>query len=374
MNKLIKNTQYDLVKNDNGYYRHLQLQQDNNEKKKMNQFEGFSDIDMLFWYIHQQKHLDKSKENSKRTKTEYTRELKQFISHLLKYGQEMQLDIEVDMSESILKHIESRHLRKYQEWLATSSPYIKAGRSYSPATLSRKTTILKSFFTFLYESKYTLHNAAAGLKIASVRKDDRPNKDLGPVEVQRILDGLLEVDLRYYTMVLTLVTTGLRNEELCNLTMGNIKQDTIIGGYYFEVVGKGNKKRDVPIKRSVLDKIINYRAAYYLSSLHESKEEDPVFVTRNGKKYTPSYLAQALKKVIHEKLSHLHIQNNVTIHSFRHAYAIISHLNKVDVYDIMRSLGHEKIDTTMIYLQKVIDRSNNAIYSWNDNVLGSHLQ
>ena len=108
-------------------------------------------------------------------------------------------------------------------------------------------------------------------------------------------------------MVLTLVTTGLRNEELCNLTMGSIKQDTIMGGYYFEVVGKGNKRRDVPIKRIVLDKILEYREKYYLSSLNNSDLKSPLFVTRNGKKYTPSYLAQALKKVIHEKLAHLHI-------------------------------------------------------------------
>lgn len=366
--------QFAIVENEEQYYNELQNKQDYNERSKINRFSGFSDIDLIFWYINQHKHLDRNKENSNRTKIEYMRELKQFILNILKYNEEMQLDLDGDISGSLLKQIEGRHLRKYQEWLATSSPYILKGKVYSPASLSRKTTILKSFFTFLYESNYTVHNAASGLKIASVRKDDRPNKDLGPFEVQRILDGLLEVDFRYYTMVLTLVTTGLRNEELCNLTMGSIKQDTIMGGYYFEVVGKGNKRRDVPIKRIVLDKILEYREKYYLSSLNNSDLKSPLFVTRNGKKYTPSYLAQALKKVIHEKLAHLHIQSNVTTHSFRHAYAIISHLNKVDIYDIMRSLGHEKIDTTMIYLQKIIERSNNAVNSWNDDVLGSHLK
>jgi len=366
--------QFELIENNEQYYLELQNKQDSNERSKTNRFSGFSDIDLIFWYIHQQKHLDQNKENSNRTKIEYMRELKQFILNILQYNEEIQLDLHGDVSDSLLKQIEGRHLRKYQEWLATSSPYILKGNSYSPATLSRKTTILKSFFTFLYESEYTMHNAASGLKIASVRKDDRPNKDLGPFEVQRILDGLLEVDFRYYTIVLTLVTTGLRNEELCNLTMGSIKQDTIIGGYYFEVIGKGNKRRDVPIKRIVLDKILKYRQTYYLSSLNNSADDAPLFVTRNGKKYSPSYLAQALKKVIHEKLADLQIQSNVTTHSFRHAYAIISHLNKVDVYDIMRSLGHEKIDTTMIYLQKIIERSNNAASRWNDDVLGSHLK
>ncbi|MES1038861.1 tyrosine-type recombinase/integrase [Peribacillus simplex] len=36
-------------------------------------------------------------------------------------------------------------------------------------------------------------------------------------------------------------------------------------------------------------------------------------------------------------------------HTFRDAFAIISHLNGVDVYQIMKSLGHEQLSTSEIY-------------------------
>lgn len=53
------------------------------------------------------------------------------------------------------------------------------------------------------------------------------------------------------------------------------------------------------------------------------------------------------------------------------AFAIISRLNGVDVYDIMRSLGHEKIETTMIYLEKIFEKEKHAIHSWKSKCLGS---
>ena len=37
----------------------------------------------------------------------------------------------------------------------------------------------------------------------------------------------------------------------------------------------------------------------------------------------------------------------------------------------MRSLGHEKIETTMIYLEKVFEKEQHAIHDWNPDVFGN---
>lgn len=356
-------------------YNALQNIVDENEKYGKSTFENFTDVDMIFWFIYQRKNISASKETNERTKYEYERELQQFISNLLNYAPTIGLDLSAEITDSLLKLIESRHLRRYQEWLTTESPFVVEKGAYSPATLARKTTIIKSFFTFLHTSGYSKYDAAKGLRSATVHADDRPNRDLGPNEVTEILDVLEQEDLRFYTIVLTLVTTGLRNEELCTLTLGSIKRDFINGEYYFEVVGKGNKRRDVPIKPNLLEKLHYYRDCYALSPIHDKNKEQPLFCTRSGKAYKPAYLAQSISKLF-KKLEFPTIDQStlhITAHTFRHAYAIISHINKVDIYDIMRSLGHEKIDTTMIYLAKITSRSNNAIHSWSSTTLGKHF-
>jgi hypothetical protein len=39
----------------------------------------------------------------------------------------------------------------------------------------------------------------------------------------------------------------------------------------------------------------------------------------------------------------------------------------------MRSLGHGKIDTTMVYLQKVMNREQYAIHGWKEGSLDKHI-
>ncbi|WP_342568237.1 tyrosine-type recombinase/integrase [Psychrobacillus sp. FSL K6-4046] len=63
----------------------------------------------------------------------------------------------------------------------------------------------------------------------------------------------------------------------------------------------------------------------------------------------------------------------MTPHVFRHAYAIISRENNADIYSIKRSLGHERIETTEIYLEKVYSRKHSAVLSWDSKMLCNHI-
>ncbi|MGE7907593.1 tyrosine-type recombinase/integrase [Peribacillus sp. NPDC094092] len=50
--------------------------------------------------------------------------------------------------------------------------------------------------------------------------------------------------------------------------------------------------------------------------------------------------------------------SSIVPYTFRHAFAINSHLNGVDVYQIMKSLGHEQLSTTEIYLEKDLKKNS----------------
>lgn len=354
----------------------LQQKIDLAEKMRQKPFHDFSDIEMVQWFLHRKKHLNEEYDRSERTIKEYSRELSLFIEQLLQYAEEIGLDIDYIIEGSLFKSLQSRHIRRYQEWLAKRSPYVLEKRSYSAATLARKTTILKSFLKFLYDVKYVNEPLHEGLRIATVRKDDRPNRDLGPKEVMKLLQYFKEKNHPIvFGIIHVLTTTGLRNEEFCKLKVKDLIYDSILDQYYLDVQGKGNKRRQVPVREKPFNSIIQFRKARELPDIHESDPDSPLFTTNTGKAYTPSYLSQYLTKAIENtNLPFLETRSTkITPHVFRHSFAIISYLSGADIYDIMRSLGHEKIETTMIYLEKIFERERHVIHEWDSEVFGEFI-
>jgi len=354
----------------------LQNRLDNAEKQGAIAFHDFSDLDMMKWFLYERRHLNQDNDRTEGTITEYKRELTIFVELLLGHSSEIGIDIDNIIEGSLFKSLQSRHLRRYQEWLATDSPHVRRKGPYSPATLERKTTIIKAFFTFLHKGKYIEEPIYEGLRVATVRKDDRPNRDLGPQDVVALLNAFR--DMKHpimFTIIHVLTTTGIRNEEFCTLRVQDFKVDGIQGGYYLDVLGKGNKRRHVPLKEKVVQSIREFRAARGLLPIKEASLGEPLFTTNTGRAFSPSYLSQYVNTQI-SRLDQVSLADplvKLTPHVFRHAFAIISKINGVDIYDIMRSLGHEKIETTMIYLEKVFEKERHAIHSWKSEGFGEYI-
>ena len=145
----------------------------------------------------------------------------------------------------------------------------------------------------MYEVEYINEPIHKGFFTATVRKDDRPNRDLGPQEVIQLLDHFRKINHPVaFAMVHILTTTGLRNEELCKLKVGDLQYDSISGGYYLDVIGKGNKRRQIPLREKSVNSIRIFRNARGLEDLTVADKESPLITTNTGKAYTPSYLSQ----------------------------------------------------------------------------------
>lgn len=352
----------------------LLQRKDQSEKEGKSSFETFSDEDMLYYFLFREKNLDISKNKSLRTLNEYQRELKQMVTHMVQYAAEINLDFNEIIEGSLFKSLQTRHLRRFQKWTAEMSPYVLRKGAYSPATLARKTTIWKSFFLFLYQSKYIKEPVHEGLLSATVRKDDRPNRDLGPKEVIQLLDYYKKHEHPIMFGILhVLVSTGIRNEEFCRLTVSDMKYDSILGGHYLSVIGKGNKRRSIPLKEKVVKSINVYRESRVVPMIEEADGTEPLFPTGTGRAFSPSYLAQYLKEQIQKTDLSFVKERPITAHVFRHSFAIISHQAGADLYKIMRSLGHSKVETTMIYLHNIYEREQHAIHEWKDDALGDYI-
>lgn len=342
----------------------LERKHDEAERNGLPAFSHFDDIEVIQWFLYTPRHLQKEHDRSLRTIREYEMELAQCITYMMTYHHEIGLDLNLQ-GQSLWKSLDKRHLRRYQQWLATKSPYVLERGSYSNATLERKTNILSSFFKFLYDIQYIEQPIYKGFRIATVRKDDRPNRDLGPNDIQLLLRTFRQLEHPLMeAIILILTTTGMRNAEFCALRTTDVHDDRVTGGYYLAITGKGNKRRDVPLRKETFRAIQTFRSLR--GRPFPTTEDEPLFPTQRGSHYSPSYFSQYMKKELKKIPEQIQsaIDVRLTPHTFRHAFAIISHRSGADIYDIMRSLGHEKIDTTMIYLEKVFAKERHAVHSW----------
>lgn len=336
------------------------------EAKNNQRFEHFTDRDMVMWYLYHSKQLFSNRGRSTRSTLKYKAEIEQFLNYLLLYSDEIGIDISEMKENSLFKSLQPRHIRRYQEWLATKSPYVikkkeKKEAGYSIATLERKTTILKGFFKQLYECNYLNEPLHQGFKAVYVTNNDRPNRDMGPAEVVELLRYFEKNNNPImFTLVHVLVTTGMRNEELCTLKVEHLRKDLVNGSYYLDVLGKGRKWRRIPLKDKVVASIKKFREVRGLAPIEIASKSSPLFTTKTGNAYSPSYLDQVFKR----EFAKIESEKVITPHVFRHAFAIISHINGADIYKIMKSLGHEKIETTIIYMEKVLETDQHAIHEW----------
>ena len=103
----------------------LQERLDLAEKNQKKPFTDFSDVEMIQWFLYRKEHLNREHDKSQRTINEYERELTQFVELLVRYSEEIDIDMEHIIEGSLFKSLSPRHIRRYQEWLAEKVPMYK---------------------------------------------------------------------------------------------------------------------------------------------------------------------------------------------------------------------------------------------------------
>ncbi|MEH7453468.1 tyrosine-type recombinase/integrase [Gottfriedia acidiceleris] len=341
------------------------------EKYKVDVHEAFSDIDMIYRFVYQKKEIgdlydDEADTGSKnrQTRKTYIKELLVFYNHLIENKQVLLEDTFHTKSQSILRIIEPRHILNYQKWLVTTL-LGRNGQPYKKTTIAKKTVVLKAFFKYLYEQKYTELPLHYSLVSANVTRNDLPNRDITYDEVKQILDFYKNSPL-HYTILIILATSGLRAAELATAKWKDISKDH--RGYWLKIIGKGRKEREVYLMDYVFDAIVKFRKRKGLATELDLSDDSYLILTSKMKPYSPNHLSKFVSEMISRtKLPFLqhHTRNGkISAHFFRHFYAIFSRENGADIYSISTSLGHESIRTTQIYLAKHEKRDTNVGLVW----------
>lgn len=341
------------------YFFHLRLLTYNNEENGKNRFEGFNDITMIYYFIHRQRHVNKEKKLSKTTKKDYARDILQFYGNWILFLDGNKLSMN---KENLFKLIEPRHIEMYQ------TDFLPNSAHYKPATIARKSVVLRSFLHWLYKVGYIttpLHEAFISSELSM---EDKPDRDLSYPEVKMILDYWERKKHPInYPILLLLATSGLRVAEVAKAKWGDIFYDYSSGNYFLSSVGKNKKHRDVVIFPYVLDALKIIRKRRKLPIELDPTDMSPVIPTIKQQFYDHTYLSRYVKKIIQEtNLPFLESkEREITPHWFRHFFANHSLDNGAGLEYIRQTLGHSLLKTTQGYLRKNMERKNNAALTWN---------
>jgi integrase/recombinase XerD len=166
--------------------------------------------------------------------------------------------------------------------------------------------------------------------------------------------------LRNRAIILTLLDTGARSSELCNLLIYDVELRSPDKRISIRQ-GKGKKDRHIPISPRTAQAIWKY-----LAGRPGARLDDPLFATDSGRPIDRCNLGNML-----ESLGARAGVQNVHPHRFRHTFAITFLRNGGDIYTLQAILGHETLEMCRRYLaiaQVDIDaahRRASPVDNWN---------
>ncbi|CAM4129571.1 tyrosine-type recombinase/integrase [Bacillus paramycoides] len=338
------------------------------EKEGKNQTAYFNDIDMVYHFIHYSTNIQEIKDRKSETRKQYLREILEFCKVLTTEAENFEISIDdVQKHSSFLKALRPWNIRKFNEWIKTV-PNGRNKQPYSVSTLARKLATINSFILHLYKNEYISIPLHEHIKKATVRAEDRPNRDFHFDEAQQLLNHFKEQNNLFgYMITLFLVTTGLRIDEVANANIGDLfKAENKI---WLKVIGKRDKLREVYISQHLFECICEYRKRKGLDTNFNRTDHTPLLVSGHMNKFNSNYLSNKVTKLIADTQLPcvLPRENPITAHTFRHGFAIIAAENNVELLRIQQTLGHESPNTTKIYLEKTMKRKHNAALSFADS-------
>ncbi len=212
----------------------------------------------------------------------------------------------------------------------------------SPYTIHQHGRSLRSFATWLRRHGYLESNRLSDFHPG--RLPEREVEPLSPAEQQRVLAAMgrdTYADARGRATVLTLLDSGLRASELCGLTLDGLDLET---GEVRVRRGKGGKDRHVAVGMRTLAGlhvyVYRYRPEPALPALGE-----PLFLTQEGYPLTRGSLYLCIRR--------LRVRCGIprlTVHLFRHTFAVSYLKAGGDVLTLQRILGHSSLHMVNHYV------------------------
>lgn len=253
-----------------------------------------------------------------RTVKDYAGDLRYFTQWLEETGQQLRIqDVAIPT------------LTRYREWMQNE-------RKLKPATINRRLITLKRFFEWAFDNGHTSLNPAKPIRLIPEEKVS-PRQMTDKEEAALVAAAAQGGNLRDYTIIMLMLHTGLREMEVCNL----LTEDISIGtksGHLIVRAGKRKKHRQVPLNATARATLKKYLAAgqpgrYLFPS------------QRTGDRFTE----RGVRYIIQKYMKAANIQG-LSAHDLRHRFGYVM-AKKVPLHRLAQIMGHNSLNTTMIYVQ-----------------------
>lgn len=235
----------------------------------------------------------------------------------------------------------------YQEEIGKT----RRGRRYEAATYNRKIAATKRILRFAWSAHSSTtqedkERFEAALSVFKTKKIQRkPIQPVSKEEVKQMIAAALQPTWgingdrprpELALMIEFLFKTGCRISELTNVLLADIKP-LGKGICKITLLGKGNKQREIAIRKDVVDRIRrHFRSKQYL------------FESRNGgsrgkddHRYRREYISLLINRCANKALG-----RGFGAHNLRHSFASTYYDQTKDLYGLQKLLGHSSVSIT----------------------------
>lgn len=259
---------------------------------------------------------------SKCTVSAYTSDLKEFAEYNQKPVQEIK---PIDLRQW-MNHLEDAGL--------------------SASSRARKISCVKSFFSYLCEMEYIESDPAAKLK--TPKQPKKQPKVISSMDARRLLDGIMDTGsnklwFRDYAIIATFLFTGIRREELTNITLDDVDMEsgTIL------IHGKGDKERKVFINENLRPVLSEYMLSYR-NKIKTFADSKYLFPSSKSEKMS----VRAVSDIVDKAMENAGIkEKRVGAHILRKWFATTAFSGTGDIATVSKLLGHSSPTVTMRYVQ-----------------------
>lgn len=224
-------------------------------------------------------------------------------------------------------------------------------KQLSAKTINRKLSSLSKYNQYLIEIGVLIEEIIQPKHYITIQKSFSSPTDITMRQVEALLKNVKKNEsFRDYAILSIIANSGLRVSEVLSLKINKID----FNRGRAEVIGKGNKQREVILNKVCLELIQEYINGDRKKSKYASSSPY-VFVSQKGEKLGYTTIAKICKK--YSKV--------VTSHKLRHRFATETLKNgKLDIRQLQQQLGHESLATTEIYTHPSLDDMKESLDGW----------
>lgn len=204
-------------------------------------------------------------------------------------------------------------------------------------TINSRLRALRSFYNFLHKNKHIKKNPMADVKLLKERKQAVNSLSKEQLALLfSLCDQKTFVGLRDYTIMMLLVDSGIRLNELVGLEVSDIRDNDILVRQtktYFE--------RVLPISDKMKEQLNIYL------KIRGKANTEALFINQDGGALKPRSIQNRIEH--YGKLSGIE-GVRISCHTFRHTHARLFIQNGGSAFHLQSMLGHTSMEVTKRYV------------------------